>query len=206
MLTRCQREWLERLYYNLIDDKVAEVGGRLIEHFHEAPADCWRMKHLPQGGGDERIEIAWPSERRLPGFGTLLRKSAVERVGGYNVRYRTNYEDHDLSGRLLRAGYALVYEPHAIVHHMKRDTIYTVLRNAWSWNFWGLYYKGHYDRVLFKVLSNFRSSLKLARQHWKGGGPSLWVIDAVYPFLHSYWDLRYHFSSARLPAPPPSSE
>jgi GT2 family glycosyltransferase len=196
------RDWLERLYHKFTDDNVAAAGGRLIEYFHDTPADCWRCMHLPQGGGEEGIEITWPSEFRLSGFGTLLRKSAVERVGGYDERYRTNYEDHDMCGKLLRAGYTLVYEPDAIVRHMKQDSIYSVLRNAWNWNFWGLYYKGHYNRVLRKVLSNFHASLKCIRQHWKCRRPSLWLIDAILPFLHSYWDLRYYFSSERLPAPP----
>lgn len=42
-----------------------------------------------------------------------MRKSAVERMGGYNERYRMNYRDVDLILRLLRDRYKLVIEPRA---------------------------------------------------------------------------------------------
>lgn len=195
-------DWLESLYHNFEQPGVAAAGGVLIEQFHEAPADHWRFLYLTHGATDERTEITWPSHRRLGGFASLMRKSAVEQVGGYDERYRTAYDDHDISLKLLRAGYTLVFEPKAISHHIRRDTIYSVVRTAWNWQFWGLYYKGHYNSILRKIGSNFWAAVRMVRRHWHNGtGPSLLPVDLAYPCLHSYWDFRYYFSAARLPSP-----
>lgn len=192
-------QWLENLAEAFADDSVAGSGGRLLEAFRETPADAWRAKHMSQDLGEKRIEMVWPSPNRLGGFGTIFRKEAVERVGGYDPQYRTNYEDVDLCTRLLRAGYRLVFDPRGVAHHQRRDTISSVIRTAWRWDFYYHYYSGGYNNIALKVLLNFRSTRILMWNHIKEGQPALLLVDARLPWLQSHMDLRYAFSRERLP-------
>jgi GT2 family glycosyltransferase len=194
-----ERDWLERLSEAFTDPAVAGSGGRLIEQYRNTPADEWRALHLGQDLGEQRIDIVWPTPKRLGGFGSLYRKDAVEKVGAYNERYRTNYEDVDLCIRLLRAGYKLIFDPRARSHHMRRDTTSSVIRTAWRWDFYLHYYNGGYNSIPLKVLMNFRAARVKMMQHIASGKRSLVPIDLLMPWAHSYWDLKYGFSKDRLP-------
>jgi GT2 family glycosyltransferase len=191
--------WLESLLAPFADTRAAGVGGRLIEAFHETPADAWRAIHMSQDLGLQRIDIEHPSHRRLGGFGTIFRKQAVESVGGYDEKYRTNYEDVDLCARLLAAGQKLVFEPRAVAYHQRRDSIRSVIRTAWRWDFYFHYFQGGYNNIALKLLLNFRSARALLWSHLRSKQFSFLLVDLPMPWIHSWMDLRYHFSSARLP-------
>jgi glycosyltransferase involved in cell wall biosynthesis len=194
-----EANWLARLLAHFDDRRVVAAGGRLIEQFRDTPADQWRFLHLCQDMGENRIDIEWPSHRRLGGFGTILRKSAVNEVGGYNESYRTNYEDCDMCERLLRAGHKLVFEPLAVAHHQRRDSVRSVVRADWRSEFYTHYFNGGYNNIWLKLLFNFRWARVLAWKHIRTGRPSLLAIDARLPWVLSMMDLQYHFSSSRLP-------
>ena len=66
--------WLEHLLTHFADPQVVGTGGRLIEAHHSRPADAWRATHMTQDLGTERIDIEYPSHKRLGGFGTIFRK------------------------------------------------------------------------------------------------------------------------------------
>ena len=194
-----EADWLERLLAHFDDERVAGTGGRLIEQFRDAPADMWRFLHLCQDMGEKRIDIEWPSPRRLGGFGTILRKSAVADVGGYNESFRTNYEDVDLCERFLRAGHKLVFEPLAVAHHQRRDDVRSIVRADWRSEFYTHYYHGGYNNIWLKLFFNFRWARVLVWEHIRTGRPSLLAIDARLPWILSMMDLQYYFSPARLP-------
>jgi len=192
--------WLEYLLTHFADSHVVGTSGRLIEAHHSTPADAWRAIHMTQDLGLERIDIEHPSHKRLGGFGTIFRKEAVLSVGGYNEHYRTNYEDVDLCARLLAAGHKLIFEPRAVAFHQRRDSIRSVIRTSWHWDFYFHYFRGGYNRVLLKVLLNFRSARVLAWSHVRSRRFSLLLVDLPLPWVLSAMDLRYHFSSRRLPS------
>jgi glycosyltransferase involved in cell wall biosynthesis len=193
-----ESSWLEHLLRHLSDERVAGTGGRLIEQFRDSPADEWRFLHLCQDLGEERIDIEWPSHKRLGGFGTIMRKTAVIAVGGYDESYRTNYEDVDICERLLRAGYKLVFEPLAVSHHQRRDSVDSIVRTAWRSLFHAHYFQGGYNSITLKLLYNFRWARVLMWTHLRAGRARLLVIDGRLPWVHSLMDLQYHFSNDRL--------
>lgn len=201
-----QPNWMECLAEAFTDEAVAGSGGRLLEKYRDSPADAWRAAHLSQDLGEQRIDMLWPTPKRLGGFGTILRKDAVERVGGYDPRFRTNYEDVDMGTRLLKAGYKLVFDPRAVAYHMRRDTVSSVLQTSWRWDFYTHYYAGGYNNIALKLLLNFRLGRVLAWQHMKQGKPQLLLVDARLPWAHSYQDLRYRFSRKRLPSVTPDEQ
>lgn len=191
--------WLEHLLTHLADPHVVGTGGRLIEAHHSKPADAWRTIHMTQDLGLERIDIEQPSHKRLGGFGTIFRKEAVLSVGGYNENYRTNYEDVDLCARLLAAGHKLVFDPRAVAFHQRRDSIRSVIRAFWYWDFYFHYFQGGYSRIGLKLLLNFRSARALVWSHIRSKCLSLLLVDLPMPWIHSWMDLRYYFSPDRLP-------
>jgi O-antigen biosynthesis protein len=194
-----EKNWMESLLEAFQDPRVVGSGGRLIEKYREGPANAWRAAYLPQDLGVDRIEIEWPSPKRLGGFGTLFRKEAVLAVGGYNEKYRTNYEDVDICKRLLQAGHKLVFEPRAVAHHLRQDTVRTILRTSWRSQFDTHYFDGGYNNIALKLLHNFRWGRAMMWHDWRAGNKSLLGVDALMPWYHSYADLKYGFSTGRLP-------
>jgi glycosyltransferase involved in cell wall biosynthesis len=194
-----EREWLAHLLSHFADTRVVGTGGRLLEAFRETPADAWRALQLSQDLGKERIVIEGTSHKCLGGFGTILRKKAIEEIGGYNECYRTNYEDVDLCARLLAAGHRLIFEPRAVAFHQRRDSIRSVIRTSWHWDFYVHYSHGGYNHIWLKILLNFRWSRVLVWNAIRSKRFPLLLVDLALPWVLSTLDLRYHFSSRRLP-------
>lgn len=194
-----EQDWFEQLLVHFADERVAGAGGRMIEQFSSTPADAWRSIHMAQDLGEQRIDIEWPSHRCLGGFGTVLRKSAVESLGGYDEEFRTNYEDVNLCQRLVQARYKLVFEPRALARHQRRDTISSVVRTSWRWHFFYHYWRGGYNNIWLKLLFNFRWARVLMWQHIRTKRLTLLAVDSKIPWVHSKMDLEYYFSQRRLP-------
>ncbi len=121
--------WLEMLTGALCGENVVMVGGRLVETVLTSVADRWRRAHMPQDWGSARLS----NPKFMFGNNGLGLKSAIEEAGGYNERFRTNGEDVDLSQRLRARGFGFVYEPSAMVSHLRRDSIASVLSAYWRW-------------------------------------------------------------------------
>jgi glycosyltransferase involved in cell wall biosynthesis len=121
--------WLAALVPYLASPRVAGVGGCLIEGVQRSVADRWRCAHMPQSWGG--IPIRNP--RFLYGCNNIFRRSAVLEVGGYDETLRTNGEDVDLSEKLRKQGWEIVYEPAARVTHLRHDTIHSILGTYWRW-------------------------------------------------------------------------
>ena len=192
-------EWLARLLEAFDDPRVAGASGRLLEKYRDGAANAWRAAYMAQDLGESRLEFEWPSPRRLGGFGTLFRKDAVLAAGGYDEKYRTNFEDVDLCARLLKAGYKMVFEPRAVAHHLRQDTLGSLLRTSWRWNFYIHYFDGGYNNIALKLLHNFRWARAMMWNDWRGGRKSLLGVDAAMPWYHCYADLKYGFSAGRMP-------
>jgi GT2 family glycosyltransferase len=79
---------------------------------------------LPTGYGADRglgePDTAYGDPGEVFGFSggaALLRRSAVQAVGGFPVPFFLYYEDTDTSWRLRSAGWTIRYTPAAVVHH-----------------------------------------------------------------------------------------
>ncbi len=53
--------WLSELVKNMVDEKLAGVGGKLAEGVQDKLADRWRTAHMPQEWGDTLLaQSAFP--------------------------------------------------------------------------------------------------------------------------------------------------
>jgi len=125
--------WLEKLLDCMENDHLAGVGGMLVEKNCTKLPDRWRKWHMVQHWGNHRVL----NPPFVFGNNNVFRKSAIEKVGWYNEKLRTNFEDVAMSADLIHKGFSLAYQPEAIVEHLRCDTFRTVLRTNWKWRFFG---------------------------------------------------------------------
>jgi len=113
--------------------QIAAIGGRMEERFTDSPADLWRSIHMAQHWG--------PKDHINPPylFGATVgsRVSELKAVGGWDERFRSAFEDVEISNRLKTVGSRLLYTPACRAWHLKRDTPDSVLRTFWNWNYFG---------------------------------------------------------------------
>ncbi len=111
------------------DRRLSGVCGRLVESHTVLLPDLWRSVHMRQHHG----ETAFDQPRICFGSVSSFRTAALDAVGGWQERFRTNHEDVDLTQRLYAAGHRVAYEPDCIARHQRRDTAASVLAGFWRW-------------------------------------------------------------------------
>lgn len=101
---------------------VREPGGRFEEHHRREPppwrlvADLlpliWRVSSPPPRCTPEAVD--W----LVSNCATMLRRSAIERIGGFDPGYFLGWEEWDMTRRLREAGWRIAFEPAAQVVHI----------------------------------------------------------------------------------------
>jgi glycosyltransferase involved in cell wall biosynthesis len=182
-------DWLSRLMRRFDDPGVCGAGGKLMEDRIASVFDLWRSIHMKQ---------YWESKDSKPDFlfgaNTVFRREAVLNAGSYDETFRSNYEDVDLSRRLLRSGKLLAYEPEAIVHHLKEDDIFSLFTTFWNWR-----REYYYEQNFFSDLDNFSGKMKdnvgLANrfldEDLAGHQDPLLYLDFFLALHHSLMDLEH---------------
>lgn len=180
-------DWLSAICEAMEKRGADMVGGALHEQV-TTTADEWRAVHLPQQFGDEPLSRKW-----VPGSNFLCRVRAVRAVGGWNEKYRTNYEDVDIGLRLKEEGYKVWYTPHAQAKHTRTDSVYTVLSTTWDWYY--KYSEEYSPPIQFsKLPRRVKRHLRLTkydlyddiRNNWK-----IMPITILKPFVHTKRDIEY---------------
>lgn len=175
--------------------KLAGVGGKLVETNTQGLANRWRITHMSQHWGDDRIQ----NPKWIYGSNSVFRRSALVVVKGYRESYRTNYEDLDLSHRLYSAGYTLIYDPTAKVNHLRNDSISSILYTRWRWTavdleppitFWKLF------RNLGRNIG--RSLAYCCRDIKKSGISSLLLLDLALGIYSCYRDIKCYFRKTNI--------
>ena len=169
---------------------VVGVGARLLERHTETPPDHWRFCHLSQDSGPHRVA---PRDA-ISGAKTLFRRDAVLGVGGFDERYRTNYEDVDVCRRLRAAGHELVATPYALAGHLRRDTARSVLRTAWNYVFWATHEAGFYatkERLAELLLRSLRGAFEVLQWDATNGSERLLYLDFLYLTTVAFCDIEF---------------
>ena len=124
--------WLAALVRSLEEHpEAAAVTSRMLLQDTDPPLlNNTGVVLLDTDYGADR-DLGAPADERLApdtvfgfsGGAALLRRDAVQAVGGFPRRFFLYYEDTDLSWRLRLAGWEIRYEPTAIVHHAHSATV-----------------------------------------------------------------------------------
>jgi glycosyltransferase involved in cell wall biosynthesis len=123
------KDWLKKIVLPLQDEAVGVVGGKIlskrpcnkIEEFGEEIHD--HEKAINEYNPPYAITMNWSSSL-----------SALKEIGLFDEGFR-RCEDVDLSYRIFRSGYKIVYQPEAVVYHRNERTFLGLFREGYLHGF-----------------------------------------------------------------------
>jgi len=179
------------LLQGFTDEGVAGVGGRAIESVLNSPADLWRKTHASQDHGGRFKPSVW----MIMGLCAMHRVEVLRGVGGFDERFKSCGEDVEMSLRLRRYGYKLVYQPKAAGDHLRHDTEEDLIGRMKEYLYFtakALILHGHRPRRHFALVL-----LKQAVLH-----PLLDLLSGRFQLLpldfkvnRARWDILFHLSN-----------
>jgi len=149
------KDWLKNLHQTLKEENAVLVGGNVEENI-KTFADKWRSIHLNQSWGDKKII----NPSHIAGNNFLCSKKELFKINGYNEKFKTNYEDVNISQRLKDKDFKIVYEPKAKVQHFVKDSTKSVLDRHWKHMFWDYPIPNNTRNKINKIFINAYTSLK----------------------------------------------
>jgi cellulose synthase/poly-beta-1,6-N-acetylglucosamine synthase-like glycosyltransferase len=111
------------------DERTAAVFGWVKNVGQMTLAHRWRDRHLFRSDAIKAVA----HHASLATGCSVVRKSAVEKVGGFDPRISEG-EDRDLGERLLNAGFDIVFDPNLWAESDKSETVIQVLERYARWN------------------------------------------------------------------------
>ena len=118
------RHWLRHLVAALLAGDDSGVGGPNIPPPDVLVAES--VGHAP--GGPMHVLLSETEAEHIPGCNMAFRRAALERVGGFDPRFRVAGDDVDLCWRIQDAGGTLGFAPGALVWHRARRSLPAYLR------------------------------------------------------------------------------
>lgn len=104
----------------LADENVVERAVKLALAYPGAGAIAFaqllpsRVPHSLQPADTSRLSYV----AQFLGYGCLLRRNVVDRIGGFNPTFGAYHEDLEMSLRIMQAGSTVLYEPRLqVIHH-----------------------------------------------------------------------------------------
>ena len=181
------KKWLENIMKDFTNDKIAGACGNLEENYKKKTADFWRLIHMKQNWGKKMII----NPKFLFGSNCVFRKNVVKYIDLYNIKYRTNYEDVDISSRLKAKGYKLIYEPKAKAMHLKMDSISSVLRSSWKWTLFSYNPPDNLWKFFLRLFTNTYKSLTYLLEDIINLRLELVLLDLLVFPSHIIFNLKY---------------
>ncbi|MEM1164700.1 MAG: glycosyltransferase [Planctomycetota bacterium] len=129
---------------------IANPHSMVARLIHEEIAARHRRMALAPGG-----EVDF-----LASFSVLYRREALERTGGFDVRYLKG-QDAELAFRVQDAGYVLRFEPRSIAHHHHEERLLGYLRTQRRHGYWRVLLHGeHKGRAVRNSYSDWTDHLQ----------------------------------------------
>jgi len=121
--------------------------------------------------------------------------NAVKNVGLYNIKYRTNYEDVDMSKRLKHQGHKLIYEPKAKANHLKSDSMTSILKSSWNWTLFSYNPPNNLWKFFFRLFTDMYKSLTYLLEDIINLRLKLIFLDLLIFPSHTIFNLRYYLKA-----------
>jgi GT2 family glycosyltransferase len=183
-------DWLEKIMQGFKDQNIVGVGGRLKEVHDKSICDKWRAVHMGQFWSEEEDDPEF-----LFGSNTVFKRKALVDIGGYDDRFVNNFEDVDICRRIKAQGKKFIYNPQAIVNHLKQDSIATLLCTYWKWRR-HFYEQEQFYKNMGSLKSKLADNMGLANRYLvadkDSGNQDLLYIDFLMAFDHSLHDFKYY--------------
>ena len=123
-------DWLYYLAAAFADGSYAAVGGPNIP-----PPDQTLVASCVAGapGGPTHVLVTDREAEHVPGCNMAFRKSILEKVGGFDPRFRVAGDDVDICWRLQEAGFTVGFSAGAVVLHERRSSVRSYVRQQYEY-------------------------------------------------------------------------
>jgi cellulose synthase/poly-beta-1,6-N-acetylglucosamine synthase-like glycosyltransferase len=125
-------QWASTVIAPLGDQAVGLVGGKIL-----AKRPCGPIEAFGERIYDVETAIHVSTPPYVAGGNWASRRSVLRDVGGFDERFVWGH-DNDLSYRIVRLGYRVVFQPDAVVYHQNERTLGGLFREGVRHGFWGI--------------------------------------------------------------------
>jgi len=158
-------DWLRTcVEYLLSHPGVGACYTRMVPSRPRRLLTQWRMRYLEARFGQQSGPSLF-----APGHAVVFRREALDRVGGYDVRYRIHDEDADICKRLRQAGWETHYVADSRVVSIQEDSLRQLTKKELRNTYWygpgdSSIFRLHFDLTKWMLVRLFRDSVKLRPQ------------------------------------------
>ena len=125
------KDWIFQISKYYISDDVAGVGGSYeILNPTSLLASCIHEEIVSR-----HLKMAKKGVTHLGSFNLSLRKSVLERIGGFNEGLKMS-EDRDISYRIAKLGWRLILDPDIKVYHLYPTNLIKYLKQQFFRVYW----------------------------------------------------------------------
>ncbi len=128
--------WLDAVAtFMAVHSDVGAACGRLVPRVRRFLLTAWRLRFQEniEERGCETREI-----RFATGHAVLVRRTAFEKIGGYDERFKRTHEDSDLSRRLRSEGFSTYLVAEACAESVQVDTLKLLAQKSIRHSEWSL--------------------------------------------------------------------
>jgi biofilm PGA synthesis N-glycosyltransferase PgaC len=177
-----QDTFIEKALPHFNNPKVAAVSGTYATMNQNGTNARWRSRHLfHENSPDAKAE---PCEMLIT-YGTLLRRNAIEKVGGFDKDLRFK-EDQELGERLGAAGYSVIGDPSIKIFPTLDNSVTQLLERYARWHM------DPYEKPnLQGYLHNIKASIKpMIESDLRAGDWSAALISSLVPHFQLYHGVK----------------
>jgi len=148
------KDWIKRIVENFKDPNVGCLGGsvsRYKDDFISIYADNSIVPVLRRFKKREILDTVQPFSRYPAGCNMAVRRSAIEKLNGFDEQVRYGFDEDELVERICNSGFKMVLDPSVMIKHKHRQMLSELLRQTFN------YGRGGY--LLFKRKPRGRFSM-----------------------------------------------
>jgi cellulose synthase/poly-beta-1,6-N-acetylglucosamine synthase-like glycosyltransferase len=140
------KNWIREITKPFADKNIVGVGGTYKTYNKDSAIARFAGYEI-----DERHE-KMKKQREIDFLGTFscaYRKNIFSKFGGFDTKFKTaSGEDPELSFKISKAGYKMIFQPTAFVYHRHPNTPWKFLRKKFWNGYWRvLLYKKHREKI-----------------------------------------------------------
>lgn len=139
-----EKDWLSKIVAKYIAEDIGGVGGSYdIQNTESLLARCIHEEIIQRHRKFHSIVDF------LGSFNVSYRKKVLQKVGGFDTSFRdASGEDNDLSYKVRKAGYKLIFDSDIKVGHFHTTKLFNYLREQYRHGYWRIMlYKIHPEMV-----------------------------------------------------------
>lgn len=137
-----EKNWVEKIVKRYTSDEIGGVGGS----YDIINKDSLLARCIHEEIGQRHITTSGETDY-LGSFNLSYRKKVLEKMGGFNESFKhASGEDNDLSYRVKKAGYKLIFDKDIKVSHHHQTNFLKYLKEQYRHGYWRMkLYRLHPD-------------------------------------------------------------